>query len=632
MTDLNGDILASIDPDENILRDYYSLLGTCRYYTIEEYARLNLNENYNLSVINYNIRSFNANGTAFQSMLGSNSLIHDIVVLTETWNDSFNLEICKLDGYIGNHTYREVSRGGGVSIFCRNNFEVSKIEPLCFCNDLIESCAVKIGRADDSIIVIGIYRPHSGTVENYTTALETLLNDNELRDHLVIIAGDFNINLTDTTSDCVNNFSSAMNSLHYIPTITKPTRFPPGDANGIPTTLDHIWTNKVLNCRRGIIYFDVTDHCPSFTHIDCSVKPTTTSTRKIILRPFDSDKLNKLMDGLVTTNWDTLLNDSDIESACDSFTNYLNKQYCKYFPAKTKYLSNKRISNPWLTSSIKSLINQKSNYFKMYRMGIISKQTNNQMKNKINKEVNKAKSSYYLNVFNTARNDIRKSWEVIRNITGNSKNKEQIIKLMNDDGEILTDKTQIANSFIDFFTSIGNHLDSNLDHNNLSPCNYVTENPRSFYLFPVTVDETEKIISKMKHTKTDINVMPVKLFITLRHVLSYPISKLINLSFQTGIFPNSLKLARITPVFKQGDKKFSTNYRPISSLPYLSKIFERSMVNRLLSFFNKFSLLSESQFGFLKNKSTVDALIHLTESIFKSLNEKKTSYKCSYRS
>ena len=47
------------------------------------------------------------------------------------------------------------------------------------------------------------------------------------------------------------------------------------------------------------------------------------------------------------------------------------------------------------------------------------------------------------------------------------------------------------------------------------------------------------------------------------------------------------------------------------------------MVNRLLSFFDKFSLLSKSQFGFLKNKSTVNALIHLTESIYKSLNKKK---------
>ena len=87
-----------------------------------------------------------------------------------------------------------------------------------------------------------------------------------------------------------------MNSLHYIPTITETTRFPPCDSNGIPTISDHIWTNEVLNSRRGIIYFDLTDHCPSFTHIDHSVKPTSTVTRKMIFQPLDSGKLNKLMD------------------------------------------------------------------------------------------------------------------------------------------------------------------------------------------------------------------------------------------------------------------------------------------------------------------------------------------------
>ena len=82
----------------------------------------------------------------------------------------------------------------------------------------------------------------------------------------MIVAGDFNINQTDTNADCVNNFPSAMNSLHYIPTITKPIRFPSGNSNSIMIILDHIWTNKVLNSTRGIICFDLTDHCPSFTH------------------------------------------------------------------------------------------------------------------------------------------------------------------------------------------------------------------------------------------------------------------------------------------------------------------------------------------------------------------------------
>ena len=65
------------------------------------------------------------------------------------------------------------------------------------------------------------------------------------------------------------------------------------------------------------------------------------------------------------------------------------------------------------------------------------------------------------------------------------------------------------------------------------------------------------------------------------------------------------------------------NYRPIASLPYLSKIFERCMVNRLVSFFNNSFLFSKFQFGFLKRKSTSDALTELVESIYASLNERK---------
>ena len=86
---------------------------------------------------------------------------------------------------------------------------------------------------------------------------------------------------------------------------------------------------------------------------------------------------------------------------------------------------------------------------------------------------------------------------------------------MNDDGKILTDKIQIANSFINFSINVGNHLDSNLKHNKLSPCSYITENPRSFYLYPVTVDECEKILAKMKRNKADINVIPVLYHISI---------------------------------------------------------------------------------------------------------------------
>ena len=98
---------------------------------------------------------------------------------------------------------------------------------------------------------------------------------------------------------------------------------------------------------------------------------------------------------------------------------------------------------------------------------------------------------------------------------------------------------------------------------------------------------------------------------------------ILNSSFFYGIFPESMKIAKITPVYKKGDAKICANYRPISSLPFLSKIIERCMANRIISFFNKYSLFSDKQFGFLKNKSTQDALLDFCENVYDALNAKK---------
>ena len=117
--------------------------------------------------------------------------------------------------------------------------------------------------------------------------------------------------------------------------------------------------------------------------------------------------------------------------------------------------------------------------------------------------------------------------------------------------------------------------------------------------------------------------MPVKIFKLLSKIISIPLCKLINFSFHTGTFPNSFKIARITPIFKKGNRQNPNNYRPIASLPFISKIFERSMANKLFSFLKKFSILHPFQFGFQRNKSTCDAILHLTEFIYNSLDDKK---------
>merc|ERR1711954_64393 len=101
--------------------------------------------------------------------------------------------------------------------------------------------------------------------------------------------------------------------------------------------------------------------------------------------------------------------------------------------------------------------------------------------------------------------------------------------------------------------------------------------------------------------------------------------KIFNLSINTGIYPNSLKIAKVIPIFKSGSKNSVNNYRPISILSTINKIFEKIIYSRLVNYIDKFKLLYKYQFGFRKNHSTEHALIELTDQIKLNIGDNKLS-------
>ena len=82
-----------------------------------------------------------------------------------------------------------------------------------------------------------------------------------------------------------------------------------------------------------------------------------------------------------------------------------------------------------------------------------------------------------------------------------------------------------------------------------------------------------------------------------------------------GLFPDCLKIAKIIPIFKEGDESDPSNYCPISLLPEVSKIFEKIIFNRFIVFLNKEKVLNENQFGVRQNRSTIDALVELSKNV-----------------
>ena len=109
------------------------------------------------------------------------------------------------------------------------------------------------------------------------------------------------------------------------------------------------------------------------------------------------------------------------------------------------------------------------------------------------------------------------------------------------------------------------------------------------------------------------------------YALATPLAILIDKSFVTGQFTTGLKIGKVVPIYKNGDKHNISNYRPITILSVFSKAFEKVVWNRLLHFINRHGLLSESQFGFRANRSTELAIASVLNKIINAFG-KKTVY------
>lgn len=95
-----------------------------------------------------------------------------------------------------------------------------------------------------------------------------------------------------------------------------------------------------------------------------------------------------------------------------------------------------------------------------------------------------------------------------------------------------------------------------------------------------------------------------------------PLTYICNLSFQMGVFPNDMKLTKVIPIYKNGDKHSMANYRPVSLLPQFSKILEKIFVKQSDSFILNIKYnISENQYGFRENRTTTYAIMHMVEEI-----------------
>ena len=188
--------------------------------------------------------------------------------------------------------------------------------------------------------------------------------------------------------------------------------------------------------------------------------------------------------------------------------------------------------------------------------------------------------------------------------------------------------SDIANKFCDYFTNIGPNLASKTPSTNSSPKDFLSSAlSESISLQPLTVGELNNIVKSFNANKAPgHDNISMKIIHRSFQNIAQPLVTIINTSLSTGVFPESLKIAKVIPVFKADDPALFSNYRPISILPAFSKLFEKVMYNRVINFLNLHNILYSKQFGFRNNHSTAFALIDLINNISSAIDRNETTF------
>ena len=215
-------------------------------------------------------------------------------------------------------------------------------------------------------------------------------------------------------------------------------------------------------------------------------------------------------------------------------------------------------------------------------------------------------------------------WKALKSLSGTSKPRFCINEITTEN-EVVSDESVIANELNEYFVNIleqiGNNNDAGVDSENTKLKNFVYSRLKvdTVYNIPLlTIKQTIGIIDKISSNKASgYDGLSVRVLKKIAPVFANPLSKLLNLSVSTTSFPNHWKIAKVTPLHKGGARNDINNYRPISVLPILSKIFQKHVASSL-SVFLRDNNLYELQSALRSGHSTETALIRLRDQILKS--------------
>lgn len=563
-----------------------------------------------LRVLQWNTRGLN-DLSKFDSLLQSIESFCvpvDVIVVSETWLKIENVSLYRIPGYVAVFSCRN-SSSGGLAIYIKQG-----IKHRLVCNEAVDGMHhihVEIELNKHCMDFHGIYRPPCFDFHRFNDMLERWLH-NTNRNRSSFIAGDLNVPLNMANNNVVIKYRRLLESYDFICTNTFVTR--PASNN----ILDHFVCkmDDAELVRNDTIFSDISDHFPILSSIRFKTNRAQQLVHKHII---DHTKLRNDFNCYINSI-DTV---SDAELTLSNITSTYHSMLSNCTKIVTKNFNVKNNLCPWLTYDAWFLMKLKSNYLKRVKNNPTDSHLKDMLKHvsgKLDRVKRNCKKRYYENLLKATCHS--KFWKNINSIFGRSREDKQIL-LINDGRRTKSDQ-ETCEVFNNYFTRIGHELANNISRNpRMSPYENVVSVSSSIFLQPSTVIEVVTLISELDSNKSSgYDGISAKLLKSNPLQFAKILSDVFNLIITNGQYPDSLKIAKVTPIFKTGDATIPSNYRPISTLSVFTKILEKLLVSRLIGFFDQNNVLYKMQYGFRRGCSTSTAIIELVDYVVSKLEAK----------
>ena len=565
-----------------------------------------------------NIRSLTSKGALINELITDNNI--QILFLTETWlkpDEFLALNESTPPSHVNCHIPRSTGRGGGVATISLANLCISPRPKFKFASFevLVLHLMHPNSKATQPVTLVTLYRP-PGPYTEFLSEFSDFLSALVVNSDKILIVGDFNIHMDNENNSLTIAFQSLIDSIGFSQHVNTPTHHH-------NHTIDLVLTHG-LEIDRPLVLPQNTalsDHHLITFNMKLDLRPTTELTyfySRCLSDRTTAEFISKLPVALATAPTTGKVNDvrtppPHIDLLTDSVIHALHSTLDAVAPLKKRIRKLKRLA-PWYTDQTRALkqttrkLEKKWYSTKLEVFHLAWKDSLLSYK----RVLSEAKSAYYSSLIDNNKNNPKFLFNTISRLTKNHNTIDHSVPI-----------SFSGNDFMTFFNNkiltIREQIHSLLPLYDLTPlpkCPMAMATPpqpgallESFA--PIDLPELNSLILSSKSSTCLLDPIPTKLLKHALSLLSETLLNVMNNSLISGYVPKSFKIAVIKPSLKKPnlDPDNLANYRPISNLPFLSKILEKIVAKQLTSFLHQNKIEETLQSGFRAHHSTETALV-----------------------